>query len=255
MCLDAGKISWRNRGVTPVSVCMATFNGSPYLREQINSILSQLRPYDELIISDDHSVDNTVSIVRSYDDGRIRLIQNASRRGHVRNFEDALKNATHDLILLSDQDDIWVEGRLKELVDVLCRSPKSSLAVGDFAEFDDAGLRQSGGTLGKSPACNLFQLFRLFLGNTRYFGATFALRRELLRFALPIPGYVEAHDIWIAMIACLHGGVVHVEKKTLLRRIHNGNLTPRRRRTLSKIVRSRFGYGRGLLQSALRKWD
>ena len=235
----------------PVSVCMATYNGSSYLREQVSSILRQLGPHDELIISDDNSTDDTVSIIRGYGDGRIRLIDNASHRGHVRAFEEALKNATRDVILLSDQDDIWVEGRLGAMMDVLFRFPKCSLAVGDFAEFDDAGLRESADKLGMSPRNNLFQLLRLFLGRTKYFGATFAFRRELLRFALPIPAYVEAHDVWIAMIACLHGGVAHVEERTLLRRIHSGNLTPRRRRTLSKIVRSRFGYSQGLLRLSM----
>lgn len=51
-----------------VSVCMATYNGEPFLREQIDSILSQLNEKDELVISDDNSKDSTVDIIKSYHD-------------------------------------------------------------------------------------------------------------------------------------------------------------------------------------------
>ena len=55
-----------------ISVCMATFNGGLYLRQQIDSILCQLNPGDELIISDDGSTDDTLFIIKSYNDSRIK---------------------------------------------------------------------------------------------------------------------------------------------------------------------------------------
>ncbi len=56
-----------------ISVCLATYNGSSYIMEQINSILTQLSAEDELIISDDGSTDNTLDIILSYDDVRIKV--------------------------------------------------------------------------------------------------------------------------------------------------------------------------------------
>ena len=53
-----------------VSVCMATYNGEKYIREQIDSILPQLSDSDELVISDDGSSDNTIDIVQGYNDRR-----------------------------------------------------------------------------------------------------------------------------------------------------------------------------------------
>ena len=73
-----------------VSVCLATFNGEKYIREQIDSILPQLSSEDELIISDDGSSDNTLAIIKTYNDSRIVLFKNEGYHGYVGNFENAL---------------------------------------------------------------------------------------------------------------------------------------------------------------------
>src|SRR5688572_3666270 len=91
-----------------VSVCMATKNGGEYLEEQINSILVQLNPEDELIISDDCSTDNTIAIVQSYKDHRIKLFQNKIPKGISKNFETSLQLSKGDYIFLADQDDVWL---------------------------------------------------------------------------------------------------------------------------------------------------
>ena len=57
-----------------VSVCLASYNGANYIGEQIDSILCQLSREDELIISDDSSSDNTVNIIKSYNDDRIKSV-------------------------------------------------------------------------------------------------------------------------------------------------------------------------------------
>lgn len=109
-----------------VSVCMATFNGEKFIKEQIDSILCQLSDYDELIVSDDGSTDKTVDIIKSYNDRRISIFN------HVRNFEtnsltsivssnfeNAIKHAKGDYIFLSDQDDVWLPNKISEGVQSL----------------------------------------------------------------------------------------------------------------------------------------
>ena len=95
-----------------ISVCMATYNGEKYIREQIDSILAQLGDKDELIVSDDGSADATLSIVRSFSDPRIKIISNTGKHGTNGNFENALKHAQGDYIFLSDQDDVWLPGKV-----------------------------------------------------------------------------------------------------------------------------------------------
>jgi glycosyltransferase involved in cell wall biosynthesis len=230
---------------------MATYNGQPYLREQLDSILSQLQSDDELIISDDNSNDNTRSIVSSYNDRRVRLITNPSRRSLVGNFANAMAHATGRFIALSDQDDIWVEHRLERMLSLLKEKPELSLVIGDFIEFNRSGQLCSLPPLGSSPKNGLLQLPRIFLGKTKYFGCTFLFRSELTRFILPIPPRIESHDIWIAMNACIHGRVGHLQEVTLLRRLHDRNHS-QSRRSLPIILRSRINYFTGLIQASVR---
>ena len=238
--------------VMRASVCMATYNGARFLRPQLESILSQLGADDELVVSDDGSTDETCALVSGLADARIRLLRNPDGRGHVRNFAHAMSQARGEFIVLSDQDDVWTEQRLEHMLAKLRMSPGRTLLVGDFVEFDANGFLSPRNCLGPSPASQCWQLARLFLGRAKYFGAAFVFRRELLRYVLPIPARIEAHDIWIAMNACLHGGVEHLAETTLLRRLHGGNLTLERHRALPLVVRSRFFYLCGIVQASLR---
>ena len=70
-----------------ISVCMATYNGGQYLKAQIDSILNQLSVNDELVISDDHSTDNTCAIIKQYNDSRVKLVLNELTKGVTHNFD------------------------------------------------------------------------------------------------------------------------------------------------------------------------
>ena len=74
-----------------ISVCMATYNGEKYIKEQLSSILSQLSEKDEIIVSDDSSTDKTVEIIESFQDKRIKILKNNKFRQPNLNFENALK--------------------------------------------------------------------------------------------------------------------------------------------------------------------
>jgi len=102
-----------------ISVCMASYNGEKYIRQQIDSILPQLGESDELIISDDSSTDDTISVVKSINDNRIKLIKDQKFKSPVSNFENAIKNATGDFIFLCDQDDIWQPNKVESVLPFL----------------------------------------------------------------------------------------------------------------------------------------
>lgn len=95
-----------------ISVCMATYNGAKFLTQQLESIIPQLNEEDELVIVDDCSTDNTLRIIQSTNDFRIKIFLNETNRGHVYSFGRALELASNDIIFMSDQDDIWLEGRI-----------------------------------------------------------------------------------------------------------------------------------------------
>ncbi len=89
-----------------ISVCLASYNGEKYIAEQLESILKQLGERDELIISDDSSTDQTLAIIDRFHDRRLRVFPGNSFYNPIFNFENALKQATGEVIALSDQDDV-----------------------------------------------------------------------------------------------------------------------------------------------------
>src|SRR5690554_1954760 len=95
-----------------ISVCMASYNGSRFIKAQLDSILAQLGPEDELIVVDDASSDDTAAIVARCNDERIRLYQQPQNQGHVASFSRAISDACHEFIFLADQDDVWLPGRV-----------------------------------------------------------------------------------------------------------------------------------------------
>lgn len=118
-----------------ISVCMATYNGAKYLREQVDSILNQdLTKYPdaelELLVSDDLSTDDTVKILESYNDSRIKIYHHTDKDKHrhkyarpfflsTANFGHAMSKATGDYIFLSDQDDVWLPLKVSKTLDLL----------------------------------------------------------------------------------------------------------------------------------------
>lgn len=226
----------------PVTVCMATFNGARHLKDQIDSILAQLEAVDELLIVDDCSTDDTLNVINGYHDPRIKLVVHQANRRHVKSFEDALAAASNRTILLTDQDDVWTNGRLNFLVSSLTRH--NALLVSSIYECMTENGDVIAGSISRLPSAyssrHMANILNIFLGRMSYFGCTMALDSDLLKTALPIPDFVESHDLWLAMIANLRGRNRHEETVTVMRRLHSINLTPARRRSLLKVLKTRI---------------
>ena len=101
-----------------VSVVMCTYNGAKYLREQLDSIISQTYPIYELIVQDDCSTDETVAIIKEYMEtySFIKLYVNEHNLGFNQNFKSATMKATGDYVAISDQDDVWFPEKLEKQV-------------------------------------------------------------------------------------------------------------------------------------------
>jgi glycosyltransferase involved in cell wall biosynthesis len=176
---------------------MATYNGEKFIDQQVKSILDQLSSNDELIVSDDHSTDNTIGILHSFNDARIKIIYNNGVKGHVGNFQNALSNAKGDYIFLADQDDIWFDNKVEVMISYL----ENYDVVCCDCEIVDENLitiaKSYYNYIGSGPG-----LFKNFLRNT-YMGNCMAFKKEVLELALPIPYDIPNHDLWIGITADL----------------------------------------------------
>lgn len=202
-----------------VSVCMATYNGERFIKEQLTSILKQLGPHDEVVISDDHSTDGTIEIINSFVDNRIRLIYNEEDRGYTGNFENALKNSLGQYILLSDQDDIWDEQKVAVCLDYLQKY--------DFI-VSDAHLINEYNSVILDSFYSVRKPFKNWLGNIvkfGYLGCCFAFRRDVLLRSLPFPPdrTLCTHDNWIFLIAASFFHIHCINEKLILYRRHETN--------------------------------
>jgi len=234
-----------------ISVCIATYNGEKYIREQVDSILSQLGPDDELVVCDDQSGDRTLEILVGYHDTRIRAYRNETRLGHVRNFEKAISLARGDYIFLSDQDDVWLPGRVAAMLERMAANPRALLVASNFDLIDEAGAGIGEfRLLGPVKPFWLMQLFYIFAGKQPYWGCTFLMRRKILDYCMPIPERIESHDIWIALIASVFGTVVNIHGATLQHRMHGRNVTVKKSRALRVILWSRYYFLRALVLRA-----
>lgn len=232
-----------------ISVCMATYNGEKFLKEQIDSILVQLQSNDELVIVDDCSTDSTKSIIESYSDKRIKVFYNEHNVGVNRNFEKAITYSKNKYIFLADQDDIWVPKRANNMYLELLKS-KVFVVTGNMIFVDENGEKQVS-TLKRINDADSMKKYKnigqIFSGKSAYFGCAMAFSRDLCGIILPFPSYIESHDIWIAMAGILLNGNHHYSSDVLFRRIHKNNVSLVHRK-LHKMIYSRIIFIRQMIE-------
>lgn len=208
----------RNKPLS-ISVCLATYNGDIYLSQQIRSILNQLQPWDELLVSDDGSTDSTLEILLSYE-SVLRVVGISRVGGVVPNFARVLEQAVGDLIVLADQDDVWLPGRLARLREEL----ESADLVMMNARVVDSQLR-SGTDMTLFDQLKPSTSFLRNLWKNTFVGCCMGFRRNLLQLALPIPSSTPWHDWLIGLLACRNGKIRFVDTPYLLYRRHDGNVS------------------------------
>lgn len=202
-----------------ISVCMATYNGAKYIKDQIDSILIQLKEEDELIISDDGSNDDTIPIIHSLSDKRIKLYHNKGKHGVIWNFENALRKAKGDYIFLCDQDDVWHPHKVESILHLL----QSNILVVHNATIIDGE--------GESKGRDFFQIRKSKGGywnniwRNSFLGCCMCFRAELLPRLFPFPTYIEMHDRWIGLMAQLYGKVYYEPKCLINYRVHGSNVS------------------------------
>jgi glycosyltransferase involved in cell wall biosynthesis len=200
---------------------MTSYNGERYIKQQIESILSELEENDELIISDDNSTDETVSIINSFIDERIILFRN-NYRNHVKNFEFTLVKARGEYIFLSDQDDVWLKGKLNVMLSAL----QSFDTVISDCWVTDQDLNVISSFFTKDVASlNKNILIRSVIKADNWVGCCMAFRRNIVEKSLPFPRKMYAHDIWLACNSALLGKVKYIPDKFILFRRHNKNVS------------------------------
>lgn len=212
-----------------ISVCIAAFNGANYIREQILSVLPQLDENDEIVVSDDGSTDNTIAILKSFKDQRIKLLVNEGKHGFIWNFENALKHAKGDVIFLCDQDDIWKPEKVKVALQAL---KDHDIVLHDAEIIDKDGVKT--GIL-YSDGLHKRQGFWSNLWKTRWLGCCMAFRRNVLEYALPFPSHIVGHDGWISGVGLAKFAYYYIPDVLMWYRRHGDNASTASERSESSL--------------------
>ena len=203
-----------------ISVCIATYNGERYIRQQIESIVCQLNVDDEIIVSDDGSTDGTLDIVKGIGDKRIKIIEGPGRKSPILNFECALKTSKGDFIFLSDQDDVWKPDK----VEICMKWLKTYHCVVSDAEVTDNRLKPLYPSLYAIMQVRQGRIYNTIWKNG-YTGCCMAFRRNVLEASLPFPKDIPMHDIWIGNVAAYKYNVIFIPDRLIHFRRHENTIS------------------------------
>ena len=228
-----------------IDILLATYNGSKYLHEQLDSILSQSYGNINVIIRDDGSSDNTVMIIKEYEqkDNRVKLLSdNLGNLGFVRNFEELMKNSTSEYLMFSDQDDIWynnkVETSYKRIKAIEEKNGKSCpILVHTNSKIMNYETRTKSLFISDCAKNSSFEnsFFNFFVQ-----GSTMLINGSLKREALPFSKEVYLHDRYLHLIAEFIGIRSYIDVPTMDYRQHSNNEIGSSVNVIYKIKNKRY---------------
>lgn len=221
------------------SIVMTTYNGMPFVKEQVDSIRRQLLPDDEFIISDNGSTDGTAEYINAVaeEDRRVRVIFYNDDRGVIQNISQALNQVQGEIIFLADQDDVWLSNKIEHCVARFSNDPTLLLLQTNASIIDLEG-HLTGQDFFEFRDCRPGVL-RNYIRNS-WQGCNMVFRNKILSLVLPIPNRAPMHDVWIGIITEMVGKADFDSTILAHYRRHENNQSPMRRAPLLQVLRWRF---------------
>ena len=213
-----------------ISVAMATFNGADYVYEQINSILIQDTKPIEIIIVDDASSDDTLSVLHNLalEHSIIKIYINEKNLGYVAAFKKAISKCKGKYIALSDQDDIWEENKLSLTLNYLREIDSNDIPC---MVYSDLSMMDSFGRKLRPSFWRYYnlmphkcRLYSLFFGNV-ITGCTTLFNRPMAKELLIMPENIKMHDHWMGLIAYGFGNAKALKASLVRYRCHESSVT------------------------------
>ena len=227
------KTADKSRVKVTISVALCTYNGAKYLPEQLESILSQSVPVDEMVVCDDGSQDETLAILEKLAETApfpVRIYSNETNLGSTKNFEKCLSLCRGDLIFLCDQDDAWRGDKVEKQANYLREHPGIDAVFSNALVMDDDS-RPTGSTIwqevqftaGQQRRWRAGKAHEILFGGFVVTGATLALRRSCLARLIPFPTHIPQliHDAWMALALSLESKIDFIPETLVSYRMHS----------------------------------
>lgn len=216
-----------------ISVALCTYNGEQFLEQQLDSILNQTIPVQEIVITDDLSTDKTVSILEKYKalyPKQISFIINESNLKSNKNFEKAFTLTTGDYIFFADQDDIWKSNKVEKIIKIFEKYPDAEgvFSNADFIDDKNNSILQNYTmwdltSFFETEKIDYNNIWKLLTHKGNFVtGATLCVKKETKNYILPfITGDNFIHDEWIAYILAKKNKLVYSTENLIHYRLHS----------------------------------
>lgn len=236
---------------------MSTYNGSRFIKEQIDSILGQTYSDFKLLIRDDGSSDDTCDIIMEYSDPRIQLYRE-NNLGPCGSFFSLISKASDfDYLFFSDQDDVWYPDKIQVmLAEIQKYDEEPAMVFTDFRMIDEHGdttMDSYARYASLRIDCNEVSVKQL-IPQPYVFGCASVINRKLADLVVSPPDGIEMHDCWISLTSAAVGKLIYLPIQTIGHRFHSSNATGRSGQThfLTRLNRLFSGFPKQVSVTALR---
>ena len=217
-----------------LAILLGTYNGGRFLREQLDSLFAQTMKDFQLYIRDDASTDDTIQIVREYQQRHSNIIMVEDDKfnlGAMRNFERLLAFADADYYMFCDQDDVWLSDKIEVSFAKMKQMEQQygdiPLLVHTDLEVVDESLNVINASFWKYsrvlPQVVDENIHYLGIANS-VTGCTIMMNRKAKQVAIPFPEQIYMHDAWIALCVMKYGKIGYINIPTIRYRQHSGNV-------------------------------
>ena len=229
-------------------ILLASYNGEKYIKEQLDSIINQTYKNWELIIRDDGSKDETMTILNKYEkkDERIKILRDdKGNLGFLKNFEELLFNAKEEFVLFSDQDDFWLKNKLEKFVEKIRDLDEkvlskpllihcNSLVCDDKLEIIKEEFIDS--KIAKKTNSNIYFFEYIVQGSTSM------VNKKMIKESLPFLKNVTLHDRYFHLLSQFLGTRVFIDESLVKYRQHERNEIGANRSIIKNIMSKKYFY-------------
>ncbi|WP_294241521.1 glycosyltransferase family 2 protein [Pseudobutyrivibrio sp.] len=243
-----------------IVVLLATYNGSQYLREQLDSIFAQSFQDFRLVVHDDESTDDTAAIINEYYEkypDRIEIIY-GNRLGSAKaNFIYLLNKSEADYYFLCDQDDVWLPDKMQKMMDAMMETVSGDDTVPaavftDMYVVDDKLSIMSDSFIryiGRSPKNIAYT--QILIDNPAA-GTAMCINRSLRDIAISKKSinweYVPMHDAWLLELAAIFGEIKYIDEPLVYYRQTGYNTMGAETETTMDKIRRNMEDTKGLIE-------